>query len=97
MRATPGTAGASLTPAATTTTTTAVVPAGHFWVEGDNPSNSTDSASRFGALPLGLLQGRVVSVVWPPSRFRAWLGREAEEEDGTRLVRRRAAADEART
>jgi mitochondrial inner membrane protease subunit 2 len=101
----PGAAAASKTKAitstATTTTTTAttVVPAGHFWVEGDNPRNSTDSATRFGAVPLGLLQGRVVSVVWPPSRFRAWLGggvggsRECHEEEaeagvGRRLVRR---------
>lgn len=56
---------------------TTVVPAGHFWVEGDNSASSTDSATRYGAVPLGLLQGRVMGVVWPPSRMARIAPREA--------------------
>ncbi|KAJ7961249.1 putative Mitochondrial inner membrane protease subunit [Quillaja saponaria] len=46
------------------------VPAGHCWVEGDNPASSMDSRS-FGPIPLGLVQGRVTHVVWPPQRIGA--------------------------
>jgi signal peptidase I len=72
-------------PAAAAAATTTVVPAGHVWVEGDNRARSVDSASRFGAVPLGLLRGRALGVVWPPSRFGVLTSRR-EESDG-RLVR----------
>ena len=39
------------------------------WVEGDDPASSTDSRA-FGAVPLGLVRGRVRLVWWPPSRVR---------------------------
>jgi len=41
-----------------------VIPDGHVWVEGDNPANSSDSRS-YGAVPLTLIQGRVLCRVWP--------------------------------
>lgn len=44
------------------------VPKGACWVEGDNRRSSEDSHS-FGAVPLALLQGRAVAVMWPPSRW----------------------------
>ncbi|KAJ7949961.1 putative Mitochondrial inner membrane protease subunit [Quillaja saponaria] len=44
------------------------VPEGHCWVEGDNPASSMDSRS-MGPIPLGLIQGRVTHVVWPPQRM----------------------------
>jgi inner membrane protease subunit 2 len=44
------------------------IPKGACWVEGDNVGNSEDS-SFFGPVPLALLQGRAVSVVWPPTRM----------------------------
>ena len=44
------------------------IPKGACWVEGDNQGHSEDS-NAFGAVPLALLQGRAISVVWPPSRF----------------------------
>ncbi|KAJ8747210.1 hypothetical protein K2173_008443 [Erythroxylum novogranatense] len=44
------------------------VPVGHCWVEGDNPSSSMDSRS-FGPIPLGLINGRVTHIVWPPQRI----------------------------
>jgi inner membrane protease subunit 1 len=39
------------------------------WVEGDDPSASTDSRA-FGALPGDLIRGRVRLVWWPPERIR---------------------------
>ncbi|XP_052173143.1 uncharacterized protein LOC127788643 [Diospyros lotus] len=43
------------------------VPEGHCWVEGDNSTSSLDSRS-FGPIPLGLVQGRVTHIIWPPQR-----------------------------
>ncbi|XP_071738819.1 uncharacterized protein [Rutidosis leptorrhynchoides] len=40
---------------------------GHCWVEGDNPTDSTDSRI-FGPNPLGLIRGRVTHIIWPPQR-----------------------------
>ncbi|XP_042463849.1 mitochondrial inner membrane protease subunit 2-like isoform X1 [Zingiber officinale] len=44
------------------------IPEGHCWVEGDNAAHSFDSRS-FGSVPLGLIQGRVTHVIWPPQRI----------------------------
>ncbi|GMY25485.1 mitochondrial inner membrane protease subunit 2 [Fagus crenata] len=44
------------------------VPEGRCWVEGDNSASSMDSRS-FGSIPLGLIQGRVTHVLWPPQRI----------------------------
>lgn len=38
---------------------------GHCWIEGDDAGCSVDSASEYGALPLALIEGRVVGVCWP--------------------------------
>ena len=46
------------------------VPAGHVWLEGDNPSNSLDSRY-YGPVPLALLQGRIVAKV---NVFLPWEG-----------------------
>lgn len=46
------------------------IPEGHCWVEGDNSSSSLDSRS-FGPIPLGLVQGRVTHIAWPPQRIGA--------------------------
>lgn len=35
-----------------------LVPEGHVWLEGDNPSNSSDSRS-YGPIPLAMVRGRV--------------------------------------
>ncbi|GLU22725.1 hypothetical protein SLE2022_387760 [Rubroshorea leprosula] len=47
---------------------TIVVPKGHVWVEGDNIHNSYDSRN-FGAIPYGLLIGRVFWRVLPFKDF----------------------------
>ncbi|KAF6998161.1 hypothetical protein CFC21_014304 [Triticum aestivum] len=44
------------------------IPEGHCWVEGDNGTASWDSRS-YGPVPLGLVQGRVTHVLWPPSKM----------------------------
>lgn len=41
-----------------------LIPDGHFWLEGDNPRNSSDSRD-YGPLPMALLVGRVICRVWP--------------------------------
>jgi len=43
---------------------------GRCWVEGDNAAESLDSQSAYGPVHLGLLEGRVTHIVWPPRRFR---------------------------
>ena len=40
-----------------------------LWVEGDNPSGSTDSR-HFGPVDLGLIRARVRLIYWPPDRRR---------------------------
>ncbi|KIK65383.1 hypothetical protein GYMLUDRAFT_219363 [Collybiopsis luxurians FD-317 M1] len=45
-----------------------VVPRGQAWIEGDEPFHSDDS-NRFGPVPLALIDSRLVTVIWPPSRF----------------------------
>ncbi|XP_074269800.1 uncharacterized protein LOC141592838 [Silene latifolia] len=47
---------------------TVKIPAGHCWVEGDNSAASMDSRY-FGPVPLGLAQGRVTHILWPPQRI----------------------------
>ncbi|XP_068635419.1 mitochondrial ATP-independent inner membrane protease subunit 1a-like [Aristolochia californica] len=47
---------------------TVVVPKGHVWIQGDNALQSNDSR-HFGAIPYGLLQGKVVCRVWPLDGF----------------------------
>ncbi|KAK4537868.1 hypothetical protein CDCA_CDCA14G3893 [Cyanidium caldarium] len=44
------------------------VPRGHCWLEGDSTRGSRDSGSDYGAVPLGLIEGRVMEVVWPLNR-----------------------------
>lgn len=48
---------------------TIVIEEGHCWVEGDNQHSSYDS-NNFGQVPLGLIEGVVCFIVWPPNRMR---------------------------
>ncbi|CAB4277175.1 unnamed protein product [Prunus armeniaca] len=47
---------------------TTVVPKGHVWIQGDNIYSSFDSRT-YGAVPYGLIQGKVFCRVWPPDGF----------------------------
>ncbi|BDA41476.1 mitochondrial inner membrane protease subunit 2 [Coccomyxa sp. Obi] len=60
----------------------AKIPKGHCWVEGDNPEFSADSRSRFGPVPIALIEGRVRYIFWPPSR----VGRVASHVPAGRLL-----------
>jgi inner membrane protease subunit 2 len=44
------------------------IPYGHYWVEGDDSFHSHDS-NTFGPIPEGLIESRVVWILWPLSRF----------------------------
>lgn len=57
------------------------IPKGHCWVEGENRSRSLDSNS-FGAISMGLIQGKASHIVWPPHR---WQKLEPKEIDSDRL------------
>ena len=59
------------------------VPKGHCWIEGDNTTMSADS-NRFGAVPLGLVDARVLCVVWPPNRVGVVARRPVPERVMTR-------------
>ncbi|PYH43826.1 putative mitochondrial inner membrane protease subunit 1 [Aspergillus saccharolyticus JOP 1030-1] len=44
------------------------VPEGHVYLEGDNLPWSRDSRN-YGPIPMGLINGKIVARVWPPSRM----------------------------
>lgn len=41
---------------------------GHCWVEGDNQHAYSYDSNAFGSVPLGLIEGRVRYIIWPPDR-----------------------------
>ncbi|KAG2495595.1 hypothetical protein HYH03_006195 [Edaphochlamys debaryana] len=45
------------------------IPQGRCWVEGDNPEASGDSRTMYGPVHLGLMEGRVTHIIWPPWRM----------------------------
>ncbi|CDH11738.1 probable Mitochondrial inner membrane protease subunit 2 [Zygosaccharomyces bailii ISA1307] len=46
------------------------IPRNHLWVEGDNVYHSVDS-NNFGPISAGLVVGKAIKVIWPPSRWGA--------------------------
>jgi inner membrane protease subunit 2 len=61
------------------------VPPGHVWVEGDAWRNSLDS-NDFGAVPVNLVTGRAVAIVWPPRRFGRIPARAEGGRSGTKVA-----------
>jgi signal peptidase I len=59
-----GTAGDVITYRELGTDVVTVIPKGHIWVLGDNPSDSIDSRY-FGNVPLEYVKGRVFYRLWP--------------------------------
>jgi inner membrane protease subunit 1 len=55
------------------------VPEGHCWVAGDNLEWSRDSRL-FGPVPLGLVKGKVLAVIWPRKDAK-WLSAELDVKD----------------
>jgi len=51
-------------------TKSVTLPKGRVWLEGDNPSNSTDSRA-YGPVPYAMLKGRVFFKLWPLNEFGA--------------------------
>jgi len=48
-----------------------VIPKGYCWLEGDNSNFSVDS-NKYGAVPLGLIQGKAVRVLIPQEKWTTW-------------------------
>ena len=46
------------------------VPDGMFWATSDEPFHSSDSKD-FGPVPLGLIKGKALGIVWPFDRFKS--------------------------
>jgi len=44
------------------------IPKGHAWVEGDEPFRTLDS-NTFGPVPLGLLDSKLIFIIFPLNRF----------------------------
>lgn len=55
------------------------VPMGHIWVAGDNVDWTRDSR-HYGAMPMGLVKGKVVARILP-WRYRCWFTGGLEERD----------------
>ncbi|KAJ8908837.1 hypothetical protein NDN08_005541 [Rhodosorus marinus] len=62
------------------------IPEGHGWFEGDNLRKSSDSNS-FGPVSLGLVEGRVLAIVWPWHRATG-LGNEENPAYEDRIIYR---------
>jgi inner membrane protease subunit 1 len=54
------------------------VPAGQVWLEGDHRAVSRDS-NTYGAVPLGLVEGKLICSVWPINFNQEQLHKELKE------------------
>mmetsp|Transcript_6011 Transcript_6011/g.14606 ORF Transcript_6011/g.14606 Transcript_6011/m.14606 type:complete len:154 (+) Transcript_6011:111-572(+) len=56
------------------------VPMGKVWVEGDNRASSRDSR-QYGPVPIGLVEGRVILRIFPPSKGLTLSNPRSERQD----------------
>jgi len=61
---------------------------GRMWVEGENEQRSAEDSRQYGPFPAGLLQGRAIAIVWPPSRIQ-WLRPTLDHVGGEQRIRNR--------
>eukprot|EP00729_Bicosta_minor_P002324 gene2324-8422_t len=54
------------------------IPDGKCWVESDHVEGGRDSNS-YGAVPLGLITGKVTAIVWPKERV-GWIENKVDEK-----------------
>ena len=64
---------------------------GRVWVEGENEAASVEDSREYGQIPAALVQGRVLAVVWPPSRMQ-WIENTLQHVGGERRLRNRILA-----
>jgi inner membrane protease subunit 1 len=74
------------------------IPAGNVWLEGDNPNNSHDSR-HYGAIPKGLLRGKVLCTIDFKAPFMHLLAARPENlrqkyEEDQRLIQRHTQTEE---
>ncbi|KAI0758305.1 peptidase S24/S26A/S26B/S26C [Irpex lacteus] len=67
------------------------LPEGHVWVEGDEPFHSEDS-NTFGPVPLGLIDSRLDTILWPPNRYGPIVNPDLSKEQQRRRERNRGPA-----
>ena len=67
------------------------VGSGRVWVEGENEAASGEDSREYGPMPAALVQGRVLAVVWPPSRMR-WMEDTLQHVGGEQRIRNRIIA-----
>ncbi|KAI0091930.1 LexA/Signal peptidase [Irpex rosettiformis] len=67
------------------------IPEGHAWVEGDEPFHSEDS-NTFGPVPLGLIDSRLDTILWPLDRYGPVINPDLTMEQQKRRAQNRGPA-----
>jgi inner membrane protease subunit 2 len=57
-----------------------IVPQGHIWVESDSRIEGNQDSLKFGPVPMGLVYGKVTSIVYPFHRYGQSLGSRSRAE-----------------
>jgi len=66
-----------------------IVSPGQVWVEGDNvDERKTFDSNDFGALPINLITGSAIAIVWPPHRWGKLADRPSDRSRNTTVIPR---------